>query len=79
MTSQKNLLPCPFCGGRGQLECNYRSFIHGQTEKVALVRCLDCGARASRVPLKKYNKTSHSKEAEQEAIDNWNNRPTPQI
>ena len=79
MTSQNNLLPCPFCGGKGQLECNYRSFINGKSERVALVRCLNCGARASRVRLSKYNKTSHSREAEQEAVELWNNRPTPQI
>lgn len=74
-----NLLPCPFCGGRGFLEKSYRSFIKGQSERVALVRCLDCGARAGRVRLKEYGKSSHCVEAEQKAIDIWNNRPTPQI
>lgn len=70
------LLPCPFCGGRGQLEKSYRSFINGKSERVALVRCLKCGARAGRVRLRDYGKSSHSVEAEQAAVDIWNSRST---
>lgn len=80
MNKEYNLLPCPFCGGKPQLESKYRSFIAGKSERVALVRCLKCGARASRVPLRQYGKTSHSIEAEQEAVAIWNTRiSTPQI
>ena len=68
------LLPCPFCGGRGHLEEKYRSFVAGKSERVALVRCLDCGARAGRVRLSDYDKTSHSTEATEKAVSYWNDR-----
>ena len=73
-----DLLPCPFCGGRGYLEKSTRNFFAGKSEKVALVRCLSCNARSGKVQLSKYGATSHSREAEREAVDNWNNRVTPQ-
>lgn len=74
----QRLKPCPFCGGRPFLEKSMRCFINGKTDKAALVRCLDCGARASRVRLSDYGKSSHSKEAEEEAANMWNNRIAPQ-
>ena len=72
--SDYKLLPCPFCGGKPWLEKNYRSFIAGKSERVALVRCLDCGARASRIRHRDYGKTSHSVEAVEEAVRCWNRR-----
>lgn len=68
------LKPCPFCGGAAHLERSQRAFINGQSTKVALVHCMDCGARAGRYKLEDYGKTSHSKEAEQAAVDHWNDR-----
>lgn len=74
-----NLLPCPFCGGEARLEDSYRSFICGKSEKVALVRCLNCGARSSRARLKDYGKTSHSREAVRDAVTYWNTRFIPNV
>ena len=73
------LKPCPFCGGKPRLEEKYRSFIAGKSERVAVVICQNCGARASRIRHTDYGKTSHSVEAVEEAVRIWNNRPTPQI
>ena len=72
------LLPCPFCGGRAKLEEKYRSFIAGKSERVALVRCLACGARAGRARISDYGNTSHSVEATEDAVRYWNNRSVPQ-
>lgn len=68
------ILPCPFCGGRGQLEKSYRSFINGKSERLTLVRCLKCGARASRVRLRDFGASSHCVAAEQKAVEIWNKR-----
>lgn len=71
-----NLKPCPFCGGKAYLETNHRAFINAQTTRVAFVRCLNCNARTQRIELAKYGKTSHSIEAENEAVQAWNRRAT---
>lgn len=68
------LKPCPFCGGKAYLETNHRAFIKAQTTKVAYVRCLNCNARTQRIELAKYGKTSHSIEADNEAVQAWNRR-----
>ena len=68
------LKPCPFCGGKPYLETNHRAFINAKTTKVAYVRCKSCNARTERIPLEKYGKTSHSFEAELDAIEAWNKR-----
>ena len=68
------LKPCPFCGGKAYLETNHRAFIKAQTTKVAYVRCLNCNARTQRIELAKYGKTSHSIEANNEAVQAWNRR-----
>lgn len=68
------LKPCPFCGGKPYLETNHRAFINARTTKVAFVRCRNCNARTERIPLEKYGKTSHSFEAELDAIAAWNKR-----
>ena len=72
MTEKYNLLPCPFCGGRGHLERSARCFVGGLPSKAAFVRCVDCEARTSKVPIEKYGNTSHSTEAEKEAVEFWN-------
>ena len=69
-----NLLPCPFCGGKPKLEEKYRSFIAGKSERVAVVICQDCGARASRIRISDYGKSSHSVEATERAVQIWNTR-----
>ncbi len=72
--NEHELLPCPFCGGKGFLEKSTRAFIQGNTEKVALVRCLQCGARAERARMKDYCASSHSRQAEADAVAFWNRR-----
>ena len=72
--SEIKLKPCPFCGGKPYIETNHRAFINAKTTKVAFVRCKGCNARTERIPLEKYGKTSHSLEAELDAIEAWNKR-----
>ena len=72
--SEIKLKPCPFCGGKPYLETNHRAFINAKTTKVAYVWCRNCNARTERIPLEKYGKTSHSFEAELDAIAAWNKR-----
>ena len=74
MPSSYQLKPCPFCGGKAQLEGSFRAFVNGETTRVALVKCTACQARSGRVPLSDYGKSSHSVEANQKAIDMWNRR-----
>lgn len=68
------LKPCPFCGGEAYLETNSRAFIHGETTKVAYVRCKRCNARSGRYELRDFGKSSHSSEANELATDAWNRR-----
>lgn len=68
------LEPCPFCGGRARLETHHRAFINAQTTKVAFVRCTQCEARSGRFELRDYGRTSHSHEANKNAIAAWNRR-----
>ena len=75
-TNKVTLKPCPFCGGRAYLEKSHRAFINAQTTRVSYVRCTKCNARTERVPFEKYGKTSHSTEAEVEAVKAWNRRTT---
>ena len=56
------------------METNHRAFINAKTTKVAFVRCKSCNARTERIPLEKYGKTSHSLDAEMDAIAAWNKR-----
>lgn len=72
--SKIELKPCPFCGGKPYFETNHRAFINAKTTNVAFVRCKSCNARTERIPLEKYGKTSHSFEAELDAIEAWNKR-----
>lgn len=72
--SEIKLKSCPFCGGKPYLETNHRAFINAKTTKVAYVWCRSCNARTERIPLEKYGKTSHSLEAESDAMKAWNNR-----
>lgn len=65
---------CPFCGGKPYLETNHRAFINGETTKVAFVRCKDCNARSQRFALGEYGHTSHSREANEKAVEAWNRR-----
>lgn len=74
MKNVYELLPCPFCGGEAFLEKSHRAFIDGETTKVALVRCKVCNARGGRIKLSDYGKSSHSLEAETEAVNRWNKR-----
>ena len=68
------MLPCPFCGGEPYLEQSHRAFIKAKSTKVAFVRCKKCNARTNRFELTDFGCTSHCKEANQKAIEAWNNR-----
>ena len=65
---------CPFCGGKAYLERSHRAFINAQPAKVCFVRCTECNARSGRVNILDYGHSSHSKEAEEKAIEMWNRR-----
>ena len=39
------LKPCPFCGGRGQIESEYETIGHGDGDTFYFVVCQCCGAR----------------------------------
>lgn len=51
-----------------------RTVIKGNVERVAYVYCTVCNARTERVRLSKYDRTSHSDDAEAEAVNRWNSR-----
>ena len=68
------LKSCPFCGGEAYLEKSSRVYYRGKTEKAANVRCLNCQARTGKVMISDYGFTSHSKEAEDKAVEMWNRR-----
>lgn len=68
------LRTCPFCGGHARLETHMRTVIKGNVERVAYVYCTVCNARTERVRLSKYDRTSHSDDAESEAVNRWNSR-----
>lgn len=68
------LKKCPFCGGEAYLEKSSRVYNRGKTEKAAYVRCLDCSARTGKVMISDYGFTSHSKDAEEKAVEMWNRR-----
>lgn len=68
------LKSCPFCGGEAYLEKSSRVYYRGKTEKAAYVRCLNCQARTGKVMISDYGFTSHSKEAEDKAVEMWNRR-----
>ena len=53
---------CPHCGGEAYLERRHRSFIDGQTTRVAFVRCTVCNARSGRYKLEDYGSPNHSTE-----------------
>ncbi len=74
MKYHAELKNCPFCGGESILEYNHRAFINGQTTKVSFVRCKVCNARSGRFKLTDFGCTSHSKEANEKAVDAWNKR-----
>lgn len=64
-----NLKACPFCGGRPFIESRSRGFLKGQETRVAYVRCSDCEARTSKIPV-----SIGQKEAVKRAVNLWNCR-----
>ena len=66
--STASVKTCPYCGGEPYIEACHRAFIHGETTKVAFVRCRDCNARTARVPIELYGRTK----AVERAIMLWN-------
>ena len=68
------LKECPFCGGEAYLEKSSRVYYKGKTAKAAYVRCTDCEARTGKVMISDYGCTSHSKDAEEKAVEVWNRR-----
>ena len=71
---QYELKPCPFCGGEAIIQENYKMYVKHNVEKVALVKCKECHAKTKGILLSKYGKTSHSRQAEREAVKLWNRR-----
>lgn len=71
---KKSMKLCPFCGGRPYLETSARAFINGESVRVTYVRCTSCGARTGRVNITDFGRTSHSIDAEREAVAKWNRR-----
>lgn len=59
----KELKPCPFCGGKAEL-VNY-----GLTGRLKIVQCLDCGARTRAFDTEVKRGES--------ACDAWNKRKKP--
>lgn len=68
------LKKCPFCGGDAYLERSHRAFIDGKPTKVCFVRCVSCNARSGRTNILEYGHSSHSKDAEEKAVELWNRR-----
>ena len=71
---RKSLKPCPFCGGKAYLEGQARGFVNGSSTRVAYVRCTVCNARSGRIDIADFGRSSHSIDAEREAVAKWNRR-----
>lgn len=68
------LKKCPFCGGDAYLERSARAYRNSNTERAVFVHCTVCNARSGRVFMSDYGKSSHSKDAEDKAVEMWNKR-----
>lgn len=64
------LTPCPFCGGRPYIENNHRSFVKGESTRVALIRCMECNAKSQKFDIREYGRSG----ACRAAIAAWNRR-----
>lgn len=65
------LLPCPFCGGKGHMEHDSRSYMNGKSTRVSYVYCENCNARSPKFNRLEYNPHNI---AEQKAVEAWNMR-----
>ena len=65
-----NLKACPFCGGRPFIESHSRAFLKGEPTHVAYVRCSECEARTSKIPIDPIGQA----EAVKRAVNRWNSR-----
>ena len=57
----KELKPCPFCGGKAQLD-------HEGIETSSFVRCMECHARTRNIAVASYYCS------DDKAIELWNHR-----
>ena len=64
-----NLKACPFCGGRPFIESHSRAFLKGEPTHVAYVRCSECEARTTKIPI-----SIGLSEAVHRAVNRWNSR-----
>lgn len=72
MITPQKLLPCPFCGGLGQVEGHFRAYKNGKPgHRVCLVWCVKCSARTGKYDPEEYETYSDALDA---AINAWNSR-----
>ena len=65
----KELNPCPFCGGEAEVRETVECFGHGDYDKSVFVFCCDCGATS-----KKYYERICRGRTKERAIEAWNTR-----
>lgn len=70
------ILPCPFCGGKADLESDTECYGHGDYAKVVRVRCEDCGGSGADVDDRDYElgRCITTEEQKTRAIMAWNRR-----
>lgn len=69
----KELLPCPFCGGKATLDCVGETDLSYHVSR-AYVECFDCEAISEIAETTNDFTKEGSEKCMQKAIDNWNRR-----
>lgn len=67
----ENLLPCPFCGGKGKVICIGELHMTGM---FYVVKCEQCGARAKMFDMPIFIASTADDSAKIKAIKAWNER-----
>lgn len=73
MTNKTELLPCPFCGGKAEIDTlqGYRNIVTGALETAVSVYCASCDANCTSC------RGDHPDLDPQVVIDRWNTRDAP--